>query len=258
MDETPLWSAPFGLKLLQIIRMKRRSSVLDIGFGFGFPLVEIALRLGNDSRVVGIDPWDLALEKTRTKIETLGLQNIHIIHGKAETLPFPGATFDLITSNNGINNVADIPASLREIHRVAKPGAQFVFTMNTETTMIEFYDVLEQVLKEMRLPSAIQAMKDHIYEKRKPSADIQDWLAQSGFRIMRILEDSFTFRYSDGSAMLNHYLIRDGFLSAWVKFLPRERLEAIFDQVEQRLNAVAKREGELPMTVPFLTFECEK
>ena len=44
-DELPLWSAPFGLKLLDFIRYKKGITALDIGFGSGFPLIEIARRL---------------------------------------------------------------------------------------------------------------------------------------------------------------------------------------------------------------------
>jgi hypothetical protein len=56
-DELSFWSAPFGLKLLENINYKQNITALDIGFGAGFPLTEIAMRLGNSSTVYGIDPW---------------------------------------------------------------------------------------------------------------------------------------------------------------------------------------------------------
>lgn len=40
-DETPLWSAPFGLRLLDRVRMADGLSVLDVGCGAGFPLLEL-------------------------------------------------------------------------------------------------------------------------------------------------------------------------------------------------------------------------
>jgi len=54
IDELPLWSAPFGLKLLDTIKLKSGINVLDIGSGLGFPLLEIAQRLGTTSTVYGI------------------------------------------------------------------------------------------------------------------------------------------------------------------------------------------------------------
>lgn len=56
-DEVPLWSAPFGLKLLEHVIYKPDLAVLDIGFGSGFPLIELAMRLGKNARVYGIDPF---------------------------------------------------------------------------------------------------------------------------------------------------------------------------------------------------------
>ncbi len=62
-DELPLWAAPFGLQLLDGIKYKKGIQVLDIGFGAGFPLTVIAMRLGKDSKVFGIDPWDGAIDR---------------------------------------------------------------------------------------------------------------------------------------------------------------------------------------------------
>ena len=55
-DELPLWSAPFGLPLLDTIRLRKGINILDIGSGAGFPLLEIAERSGKTAVVYGIDP----------------------------------------------------------------------------------------------------------------------------------------------------------------------------------------------------------
>ena len=50
-DDLPLWSAPFGLMLLDHIHLKPKIEALDVGFGSGFPLLELAQRLGDSSTV---------------------------------------------------------------------------------------------------------------------------------------------------------------------------------------------------------------
>jgi SAM-dependent methyltransferase len=71
IDELPLWSAPFGLQLLDTVELKPHINALDVGCGLGFPLIELAQRLGVSSKVYGIDPWKRALERAHVKIGKL-------------------------------------------------------------------------------------------------------------------------------------------------------------------------------------------
>src|SRR5690554_8233292 len=68
-DELPLWAAPFGLKLLEGIKYKKGIKAVDIGFGAGFPLTEIAMRLGKDSIIYGIDPWEAGVDRAERSEE---------------------------------------------------------------------------------------------------------------------------------------------------------------------------------------------
>ncbi|HVR62236.1 MAG TPA: class I SAM-dependent methyltransferase, partial [Polyangia bacterium] len=115
-DELPLWSAPFGLALLDAVRLRTGMTVLDVGCGTGFPLLEIAARAGAGV-AHGIDPWRAALERARHKAAARGLASVRLHEGVAEALPFAGRTIDLIVSNNGINNVADLDRALAECAR---------------------------------------------------------------------------------------------------------------------------------------------
>ncbi len=50
-DELPLWSASFGLLLLKHLELKPKLKVIDLGSGTGFPLMELAARLGESSKL---------------------------------------------------------------------------------------------------------------------------------------------------------------------------------------------------------------
>lgn len=47
-DELPLWSAPFGLLLLDRVPVQPAKTYLDVGAGTGFVTVELAQRCGSD------------------------------------------------------------------------------------------------------------------------------------------------------------------------------------------------------------------
>jgi len=255
IDDLPLWSAPFGFRLLQAVRMRKNLRVLDVGSGLGFPSVELSQRLGESCRVYAIDPWKAANERARRKITVWRLTNLHLIEAKAERMPFPDRFFDLVVSNNGTNNVADEVETYREIVRVSKPGAQVVLTMNLPETMIEFYDVYRSVLREMDKPDELERLELHIHEKRKPFSHTRSLLEKAGLEIVQVHHDSFVLRFNDGSTMLSSPLIRIGFLPPWLNVLAPEAVKPVFDAIETALNDVAAEAGELSLTVPWICID---
>lgn len=208
LDEVPLWSAPFGLKLLDFVNYKRNIHALDIGFGTGFPLTELAMRLGDGSTVYGIDPWKNAISRTKKKRIRYMINNVVIIEGEAESIPLENGFIDLIVSNNGINNVKDSDTVLSECSRVIKPCGQFIFTMNLENSMFEFYNLFESVLSEMNLRQEKVRMQHHISYSRPPLDNILSQLQKHGFEIIDLEHDQFDYKFADGTAMFRHYFIR--------------------------------------------------
>jgi arsenite methyltransferase len=258
LDELPIWSAPFGLKLLDYVDYRPDISVLDIGSGTGFPLTELAMRLGESSTVFGIDPWKEAIERANKKICHYGIKNIKLIEGFAESLPLENGSIDLITSNNGINNVKDIDKVLSECSRVIKKGGQFVQTMNTDKSMFEFYSEFERVLSELHMNREIDLMYEHIAQKRPPLDIMISMIQKRGFKIIDLEHDQFNYKFADGSAMLNHYFIRLAFMDPWIKILPDNKAELVFDAVETRLNEQSLKSGCMKLSIPFVLINAIK
>jgi ubiquinone/menaquinone biosynthesis C-methylase UbiE len=257
-DECSVWSAPFGLKLLEFIDYKPDISVLDIGFGTGFPLTEIALRLGESSTVFGIDPWTDAIVRAKKKIEYYRLSNIRILEGFAESIPLDDNSIDLIVSNNGINNVNDINQVLSECSRIIRSGGQFIQTMNLDKSMFEFYEELERVLSDLQMKKEIELMRQHIYNKRRPLDEMISIVKKHGFLIRSVEHDQFDYKFSNGTAMLNHYFIRLAFMDSWIRILPENKLEQVFDAVEKRLNEQSKKMGSFKLSIPFVLIDAVK
>jgi arsenite methyltransferase len=258
IDDLPLWSAPFGLHLLETIKLRKNLTVLDLGCGLGFPLLEIAQRLGNTGKIYGIDPWSQALKRVKLKIRVYTIKNVQVVRGQAEHMPFVDKCFDLIVSNNGLNNVGDMKQSLKECSRVCKTDAQLTFTVNLEDTMQEFYNLFQKVLQKNKQSEVLPRLKRHIYDKRKPLAEIKSWLEEAGFKIKNSVYDSFRLRYLDGTTMFNHYLIKYWFLDSWQEILDRKDRETIFEQLESELNRQAEKNGEIVLTIPLVTIDCRK
>jgi arsenite methyltransferase len=253
-DEFPLWSAMFGLLLLKHLPLRRHATVLDVGCGTGFPLLELAGRLGSTCRVHGIDPWATALQRARRKARIRQVGNVSLCRGDAAALPFPDGQFDLVVSNLGINNFSDPEAALRECRRVSRRAARLVLTTNLQGHMEEFYAVFESTLLEMGLPKAINALQAHVRHRATV-----DWLAalfeRTGFRLSEVREEKGSMRFLDGSALLEHYFIRLGFLDGWKGVLPPEEQEEALSHLEANLNALSESRGELALTIPMAYVE---
>lgn len=253
-DELPLWSAPFGFKLLDVIEYKKHLRVLDIGSGAGFPLIEIAQRLGSTSEVYGIDPWQPGVDKIKSKIKLLNLENANIVKGVAESLPFDSEYFNLIVSNNGINNVDDTEKALDESRRVSKKNAQFVMTVNLPGTMIEFYKVFTESLLELGLNELIPEIQKHIKVKRKSASENINLIENSGFEITNLYEDSFHYKFTDGESFMKYFLIRLGFLPSW-KEIVNDRHEEVFNLVQKKLDKIAGMNGNIVLSVPYICID---
>ncbi|MBI4912004.1 MAG: methyltransferase domain-containing protein [Acidobacteria bacterium] len=255
-DDLPLWSAPFGQVLLEAVRPGPDLRALDVGCGTGFPLLELADRLGPGALVWGLDPWGPALERVRLKARARGVANVQVVQAPAEEMPLEDASFDLIVSNNGLNNVQDALGALRECRRVARPGAQLVFTANLPETFSSFYRSLEKVLGSRGEEARLSALRRHIREKRKPAAEWVRLATLAGWDLRGLRRETFAWTFADGSAFLSHAFIRLAFLPSWRALLPEGLEDQVLGEVEDLLDGLARLHRGLRMEVPFLCLDC--
>jgi demethylmenaquinone methyltransferase/2-methoxy-6-polyprenyl-1,4-benzoquinol methylase len=96
--------------------------ILDMAGGTGDVAFRMARR-GALVTVADINPDMLAAGKARAEAGELTGLTWQVEN--AETLSFGDAAFDAYTIVFGIRNVTDIPAALREAHRVLKRGGRF-------------------------------------------------------------------------------------------------------------------------------------
>lgn len=253
-DELPLWSAMFGLLLLEEVPLAKMTNVLDVGCGTGFPLIELAERLGARAHVHGIDPWTGGLKRAAQKIASRGTPNVTLHEGSAAAMPFADAGFDLIVSNLGVNNFEDRAAAIRECRRVARNGATLALTTNLKGHMHELYEVFAGVLRDDH--DALDRLRAHV-EHRATVANVRELLEDGGFTVTRVVEREGMMRFANGTALLNHYFIKLGFLDGWKKAVPGNERD-VFARLRGALDDLASRNGELRLTVPMAYVEAQR
>ena len=83
-------------------------------------------------------------------------------------------------------------------------------------------------------------------------------LEQEGFKVTDAVTSSFRERFVDGAALLRHHFIRLGFIPQWKSIAPKNSVEATFNALERRLNAIAVEHGELSLSIPFACITAQK
>lgn len=101
-------------------------TLLDIGCGAGMDLLLAAKRVGPSGRAIGVDMTPEMRERARTSARTLGLIQVEVQAGDAETLPVEDASVDAVLSNGVLNLVPDKRKAYAEIARVLRPGGRLL------------------------------------------------------------------------------------------------------------------------------------
>lgn len=108
-------------KLVRMAKNMKHDRILDIATGTGD--LAIALSKIHPQHIDGMDISEGMLDVGRKKIRAKGLQDvISMEYGDSEEIPFPDATFDIITIGFGIRNFNNPLLGLTDIHRVLLPG----------------------------------------------------------------------------------------------------------------------------------------
>lgn len=119
----PFRFRPWAETLLDHAGLRSDMRVLDVACGTGVVARVAAARLGRSGIVAGIDMNPAMIEVARSAAAAEGL-DIDWQVGLAGELPFPDASFDLVTIQQGLQFFPDKPAALRECLRVLAPGGR--------------------------------------------------------------------------------------------------------------------------------------
>jgi SAM-dependent methyltransferase len=127
--ETPtwgVWNLPES-EVHMFPEIVKGKDVIELGCGTAYVSAWLA-RLG--ARVVGIDNSTEQLATARRLQRQHGLDFL-LVHGNAESIPYPDASFDFAISEYGACLWADPRRWVPEIGRLLRPGGQLSFLTNS-------------------------------------------------------------------------------------------------------------------------------
>lgn len=127
------------------------ASILDAGCGSGRMMDELA----QYGTVSGFDFEEKGVAAARSRGHT------DVQQGRLEEIPHPDAAFDLVTCLDVIEHTPDDVVSLRELHRVMRPGGHLLVTVPAYQSLWSSHDVANHHYRRYRratlLPAATAA-----------------------------------------------------------------------------------------------------
>jgi ubiquinone/menaquinone biosynthesis C-methylase UbiE len=144
--QTLLFRPTFDVLLEEVMRwrvgvaggLERPFDVLDVGCGTG---VWAAILRGSrlPVTVTGLDYSPEMCRRAAAKAAVVGADDMHFVNGDSEHLPFPDASFDLITCTHSFHHYPDQAAVVRGMARVLRPGGRLMLCDGYKNNVIGWF-----------------------------------------------------------------------------------------------------------------------
>ena len=118
----------FGQKAVEKLNISEGARVLDVCCGTGSSAIPAAELVAPSGFVIGIDLAERLLAIGREKARRRGLQNISFRAADLLELDYPAESFDTVLCVFGIFFVPDMPAAVRQLWCLVRPGGKFAVT----------------------------------------------------------------------------------------------------------------------------------
>ncbi|HQQ63806.1 MAG TPA: methyltransferase domain-containing protein [Pseudomonadales bacterium] len=143
-------------------------TVLDVGSGFGFSLVQLAQRF-SPARIIALDADPEMPQQIQPELARCAAP-VELLVGDAAAIPLPDNAVDIVYCHQTFHHLVHQEAAIREFFRVLKPGGLLLFA---ESTKRYIYSPLIRLL--FRHPMHVQkTAEEYIGLIREAGFDLPD------------------------------------------------------------------------------------
>jgi ubiquinone/menaquinone biosynthesis C-methylase UbiE len=126
-DRFARFEDPYRREGLRLLGVRAGESVLELGYGTGTSLVDLATMAGPSGRIAGVDISPGMREVARERLADRGLDDrVDLRVGDAASLVFPDGSFDAVFASFTLElfDTPEIPVVLAEVRRVLRPDGR--------------------------------------------------------------------------------------------------------------------------------------
>ena len=226
--------------MLDVLPLTPGMAILDVGCGAGKQCFSYLTHLNGKAEITGGDVSDQLLAKAREENKKHDERVVFTKLDFNQEFPFPSATFDLVSCSFAIYYAEDIPDTIREMHRVLKPGGHLFTTGPLPENKRMFYDIIEEATHQSIPPMPGSS---------RYGSEILDAIKNefSSVEVHRF-ENPLVFPSVDPFLAYTKASLSEDRLLWNTFFQTEEDFDRIMAEIEKVANTWFARDGELVMT----------
>lgn len=226
--------------MLELLQVQKGSRILDVGCGAGKQCFVFDKALVGEADITGGDVSAELLEKARQENAKLGSRVKFIDLDFNKRFPFEDDQFDLLSACFTIYYADDIPFTIREMHRVLKPGGRIFTTGPMPENKRLFYDIIQEATQKTIPPMPGSSRYGSL---------ILNAIKTTFFKVdIHIFENPLTFVEIDPFLAYTRASLSED-RKLWTSlFQEKDDFEKVMSQIERVAARRLEQDGQLVMT----------
>ena len=148
------------------------AEVLEVGCGTGTTALLLA---PSAQRITATDVSSRMIEIAREKAATEQVENVRFVRATPFDEVLPKGSFDVVLAFNFLHLLEDLPAAVRRLHELLKPGGLFISKTVCLAEHSRLWSVAVAVLRPLRVAPYVRCLK---------VAELDDTITDGGFEIL--------------------------------------------------------------------------
>jgi len=226
--------------MIETVPLKEGMHILDVGCGAGKQCFSYFDTLHGNAKIVGGDVSEELLAKAKEENKKRGTDIVFTELNFNNPFAFEDNFFDLASCSFAIYYAEDIPFTIKEMHRVLKPGGYLFTTGPMPQNKQVFYDIIKEATGKV-----IPPMPGSSRYSTEILGAVKSLFSQTD---LIIFENPLTFDEAEPFLIYTRASLSED-RKLWTSFFSgKDEFEVVMDKIKAVADKVIKDEGKIVMT----------